>query len=208
MSYANWKARKKRQAHFLWKDIKEMKGGGFSDIEPGLYELVVTRCEPHENEQYFEIAWDVASGDRKGAYERNQYPPTTRIYWTERSLGFLKHRLHVLADWNHGFKSTVAFENDQWREFVGKHFGAVVRKRLYTAGPNSKNPGVDRHQMEIAAWLSPEDFEAKNFNMSLLDDNDMRESKGASQQQQVDEIQHVPQDFGEKPDVYDEDIPF
>ena len=25
MSYANWKAGKKRQAHFLWKDIKEHK---------------------------------------------------------------------------------------------------------------------------------------------------------------------------------------
>ena len=189
----------------LWKDIDEMSGSGFSDVEPGLYELVITKCEPHDDQQYFEIAWDVATGERKGAYASSQYPPTTRVYWRERALGFLKHRLHVLADWNPGFRSTVAFETDQWQQFVGKRFGAVVRKRLYTAGPNSKNPGADRYSMEIAAWLNPEDFKAGKFNKNLLNDNDQREQGALPTQQQT-----VPADFGAQPvaDVYDEDVPF
>ena len=186
----------------LWKDIEEMEGGGFSDIEPGLYELVITACTPNDREQYFELTWDVASGERKGAYANSQYPPTTRVYWRDKALGFLKHRLHVLADWNPGFKSTVAFETDQWHEFVGKRFGAVVRKRLYTAGPNSKSPGADRYSMEIAAWLNPEDFKAEKFNKSLLEDRDQRERKAEQPAAQV------PDDFGGAGDVYDEDVPF
>ena len=195
----------------LWKNIEEMSGGGFSDIEPGAYELVITGCTPHESEQYFEIAWDVAAGERKGAYANSQYPPTTRIYWREKALGFLKHRLHVLADWNPGFKSTVAFETDQWGQFVGKRFAAVVRRRLYTAGPNSKNPGADRYSMELAAWLNPDDYKAGNFNHDLLADNDQRNRVAQAQQSAQPTQQQVPSTFQQpatETDIYDEDVPF
>lgn len=185
----------------LWKDIDEASGGGFSDIEPGAYVLTITACEGHPNDEYFEITWDVAEGTRKGAYAASQYPPTTRIYWREKALGFLKHRLHVLADWNQGFQPTVAFDNDQWGQFVGKRFGAVVRKRLYTAGPNSKNPGADRYAMEVAAWLSPEDFRAGKFNADLLKDNDQRTK--AEQAAPTPPVQ-APEPL----DLYAEDVPF
>lgn len=193
-----------------WADVQEMSGGAFSDIEPGAYVLTITSCTANPQEQYFEVAWDVAEGERKGAYAMSQYPPTTRLYWREKALGFLKHRLHVLADWNEGFKPTVAFEEDQWGQFVGKRFGAVVRRRLYTAGPNSKSPGADRHSMEVALWLNPADFEAKKFDPGLLADNDQRQ-RGA--QAQPEQVAQVPQDFGgataeQQTDVYDQDIPF
>jgi hypothetical protein len=189
-----------------WAEIDEMSGGGFSDIEPGMYELVITDCVANEKDEYFEISWDVASGDSKGNYESSQYPPTARIYWREKALGFLKHRLHVLADWNPGFKSTVAFETDQWSDFKGKRFGAVVRRRLYTAGPRSKNPGADRTSMEIAQWLNPEDFKAKNFNPNLLNDNDQRE-KPTAQQTAMPTVATVTETYAAD-DMYDEDIPF
>jgi len=202
-----------------WNDIDEMDGAGFSDIEPGLYELVITGCVPHESDDYFEITWDVASGERKGNYASSQYPPSTRIYWREKALGFLKHRLHVLADWNNGFKSTVAFETDDWDQFIGKHFGAVVRRRLYTAGPNSKNPGADRQQMEIAAWLSPDDFKAGDFKESLLADNDQRERNDAAVMPASSSVASVANGTGATSvpatyqqgatvDLDDEDIPF
>jgi len=196
-----------------WSDIEEMSGAGFSDIEPGLYELVITDCEAHEKDEYFQISWDVASGEFKGNYGNSQYPPTTRIYWKEKAVGFLKHRLHVLADWNPGFKSTVAFETDKWDEFKGKKFGAVVRRRLYTAGPNSNNPGADRISMEIAQWLSPEDFKAKNFNQSLLKDNDQRDTDAIARNQQsskpsLGNVVEVPDTYGQETEIADDDIPF
>lgn len=192
-----------------WNDIDEMSGG-FSDIEPGAYVLEITKCMPNVAEQYFELTWDVAEGERKGAYANSQYPPTTRVYWRDTTLGYLKHRLHVLADWNPGFKSTVAFEGDQWGLFVGKKFGAVVRKRLYTAGPNSKNPGADRYSMEVALWLSPEDFKAGKFNKSMLEDNDMRDKSAVAQApaQVPAPPASVPNTYAPAAEVYDEDIPF
>lgn len=196
-----------------WSDIDEMSGAGFTDIEPGLYELIITDCEPHEGEEYFQISWDVASGEFKGNYGSSQYPPTTRIYWKQKALGFLKHRLHVLADWNPGFKPTVAFETDRWDEFKGKRFGAVVRRRLYTAGPNSNNPGADRTSMEIATWLNPEDFKAKNFNQNLLKDNDQRDADAVERNRQkskpsLNDVVEVSDTYGQEVEIADEDIPF
>ena len=202
-----------------WWQKDEMDGAGFSDIEPGLYELVITGCTPNNKEEYFEITWDVASGEHKGNYASSQYPPTARLYWREKAFGFTKHRLHVLSDWNAGFKSSVAFETDQWEQFVGKKFGAVVRRRLYTAGPNSNNPGADRVSMEIASWLNPEDFKAGNFKESLLADNDQRTSGGATDVPASGPAASaaggsgavsVPSTYQQDAtdDLYDEDIPF
>lgn len=196
-----------------WSDIDEMSGAGFSDIEPGTYELVITDCEAHDEDEYFQISWDVASGECKGNYGSSQYPPTTRIYWKQKALGFLKHRLHVLADWNPGFKSTVAFETDRWDEFKGKRFGAVVRRRLYTAGPNSNDPGADRTSMEIATWLNPEDFKAGNFSQSLLKDNDQRDADAAHRDRQgskpsLNDVVEVSGTYGQEVEIADDDIPF
>lgn len=200
-----------------WSEISEMEEGAFGDIEPGLYTLVITACEASYKDEYFTIEWDVADGECKGNYSKSQYPPSTRVYWKGNALGFLKHKLHALADWNPGFKPTVAFETDQWEDFVGKRFGAVVRRKLWTAGPNSNKPGADRKGVEISAWLLKEDYEAGNVNESLLADNDMRDTSGgatvstgfaAQPQQQSQAAVAVPDSYGGTEDVYDEDVPF
>lgn len=186
-----------------WKDIEESTGGGFADIEPGAYVLTITKAEPHESQDYVRLYWDVAEGPSKGNYASSQYPPSDIISWKDAALGMLKHKLHVLADWNDGFQPTVAFEKDQWQLFEGKRMGAVVRRRLYSAGPRSKTPGADRVQMEIAAWLHPEEYRSGDFSERLLADRDQRE-KGAAPQVQAD----LPTPPSATPDLYDEDIPF
>jgi hypothetical protein len=142
------------------------------------------------------IELDVAEGERKGAYAQSQYPPSDVLSWKDAALGMLKHKLHVLADHNPGFQSSIAFDNDDWQAFVGKRFGAVVRRRLYTAGPNSKSPGADRHQMEIAAYLSPDDLAANKFNRNLLEDRDQRDPQAKAAQAPA------------STEIADEDIPF
>ncbi len=187
-----------------WTDIQESTGQ-FADIEPGLYKLKVTKAESFDRQQFVKLSWDVAEGPSAGAYSQSQYPPSDVLSWKESALGMLKHKLHMLSDCNGGWKSTVAFDNDQWGEFVNKVFYAVVRRRLYTAGPNSKNPGADRTQMEVAAWLTPEDFAAGKFNPNLLNDRDTRDK-----QQSQQPVQQVPANFEQQTvdGVYDEDIPF
>lgn len=185
-----------------WNEIEESTGG-FSDIEPGAYVLTVTGMDPHESQEYVRLYWDVADGPHKGAYAQSQYPPSDVLSWKESAYGMLKHKLHALAEANTGFQPTVAFESDDWNQFRGKRFYAVVRRRLYTAGPNSKNPGADRTAIEIARWLKPDEYESGSWPKSLLEDRDQRDK--SSQQSQVAQ---VPTDFGQVTGVYDEDVPF
>lgn len=189
-----------------WKDINE-SAGGFSDIEPGAYILTITKVEPHEDQEYARIYWDVADGPSKGAYASSQYPPSDVMSWKESAEGMLKHKLHVLADWNTGFQPTVAFDNDQWQLFEGKRFGAVVRRRLYTAGPNSKNPGADRTQIQVARWLKPIEYEGGTWPQSLLADRDDR-TRDVAQASVEHSMPPMPPTPTATPDLYDEDIPF
>ena len=186
-----------------WKSIEESTGA-FADIEPGAYALVITKVEPHESQEYARVFWDVADGPSKGAYSQSQWPPSDVLSWKESALGMLKHKMHVLADWNEGFQPTVAFDNDQWQQFVGKRFGAVVRRRLYTAGPNSKTPGADRTSMEVAAWLSPDDFHAGKFSERLLADRDQRDKTAAQPQPTLVQAPTATDAL----DLYAEDVPF
>lgn len=202
----------KRKGHTMprlskaWNQIEESTGQ-FSDIEPGAYVLVITKVDSMDSKQYARIYWDVAEGEHKGAYAQSQYPPSDVLSWKDNALGMLKHKLHVLADSNAGFQPTVAFDNDDWKQFVGKRFGAVVRRRLYTAGPNSKTPGADRTAIEVAAWLTPAQVAAHEYSDSLLNDRDQRDKAQQSATQQP--VVQAPADFGAAPmGVYDEDVPF
>lgn len=186
-----------------WKDIEETSGG-FADIDPGAYVLVITKVEPFEKQEYVRLYWDVAEGPAKGTYSKSNFPPSDVISWKDAALGKLKHKLHVLADWNQGFQPTVAFDNDQWQLFEGKRMGAVVRRRLYTAGPRSKNLGADRVQMEIAEWLHPEAYESGDFSERMLADRDQRDKDAAPQQQAAP----TPPSMNAAADLYDEDVPF
>ena len=186
-----------------WSEIEESTGG-FTDIQPGAYALTITKAEPHEAQEYVRLYWDVAEGPAKGAYAKSNFPPSDILSWKDSALGMLKHKLHALADSNPGFQPTVAFESDNWGEFVGKRLYAVVRRRLYTAGPNSKNPGADRTQMEIARWLKPEEYQKGDWPESLLADRDQRERDAAPQQQAAP----TPPSMNAAADLYDEDVPF
>ena len=196
-----------------WNTIQESTGT-FSDIEPGGYTLVITKAEPHESQQYVRFYWDVADGASKGAYAQSQWPPSDIMSWKDSVQGILKHKLHVLADSNPGFQPTVAFDNDDWQAFVGKKFGAVVRKRLYTAGPNSKNPGADKETVEVAGWFTPEQIAAHDYSDALMRTRDQRDKSAAPAGGgyvgggQV--VTSVPDSYqpAQQDDLYDESIPF
>ena len=194
--------------------------GGFADIEPGAYKLVITKAEPVEKQQYVRLYWDVADGESKGAYAKSQWPPSDVISWKESAAGMLKGKLHRLAlcnprtlhpltDADGNFESLQEFEDDDWAAFKGKFFAAVVRRRLYTAGPRSKTPGADKTSIEVARWLTPEEFRNEDWPKSLLDDNDQRDrTQGVVGGGET--VASVPADYGQphEDDLYGEDIPF
>ena len=184
--------------------------GWFADIEPGAYVLAITRMEPVPNRQFVRVYWDVAEGPSKGAYAQSQWPPSDVMSWKPDALGFTKHKLHVIADSNGAPQQAVeqAFQMDDWKRFAGKRFGAVVRRRLYTAGPDSKTPGADKTAVEIAAWMTPAELAEGKWSKSLLDDRDQRDKGAAQQPAQQPQVPQVPQGFGDVQGVYDEDVPF
>ena len=186
-------------------DVQESTGG-FADIEPGAYVLVITKMEPVPDKEFVRIFWDVAEGPSKGAYAQSQYPPSDVMSWKESALGFTKHKLHVIADSNSATQEVVeqAFQMDDWNRFVGKRFGAVVRRRLYTAGPNSKTPGADKTAVEVAAWMTPEELAEDKWSKTLLNDRDQRTKQDAQPQAPV----AVPESFGSSDEFASEDIPF
>ena len=187
--------------------------GAFADIEPGAYTLVITKVDPHPNDEYVRLYWDVAEGPCKGTYAQSQYPPSDVLSWKQGALGFTKHKLHVIADSNGAPQQAVeqAFQMDDWKRFVGKKFGAVVRRRLYTAGPNSKTPGADKTAVEVAAWMSPAELAEGKWSKSLLNDRDQRDKTKEAQSASQAGVATVPESFSEGisgTDLYDEDVPF
>ena len=201
----------------LLAKTKESTGGGFAELEPGAYKLVITKVEPHEDGQYVRVYWDVAEGEHKGIYASSQYPPTDVWSWKDSALNMLKgklhrvyecnpQRLHQMLDAEGNFASVEEFENDDYRAFVGCRFGAVVRRRLYTAGPNSKNPGADRTAIEIAAYLKPDEFRDGTWSESLLKDRDQRDKMAKETGFEVTSAATYQQSA--TPDLYDEDVPF
>ena len=184
--------------------------GGFADIEPGAYVLVITKVDPVPQQEYVRLYWDVAEGPCKGAYAQSNYPPSDVLSWKQGALGFTKHKLHVIADSNGATQQAVeqAFKMDDWKRFVGKRFGAIVRRRLYTAGPNSKTPGADKTAVEVAAWMTPAELAEGKWSKSLLNDRDQRDKSAQAQPAQQQAVAQVPQGFGEVTGVYDEDVPF
>ena len=191
--------------------------GGFSDIEPGAYKLVITKVEPKVAQEYVRIYWDVAEGPRKGAYAQSQYPPSDVLSWKESAFGMLKgklhriwqcnpQRLHASNDANGKFLMVDEFEAENFDALVGCRFGAVVRRRLYTAGPNSKTPGADRTAIEVARYLTPDEYRDNDWPESLLQDRDQRDKTQQAPVQQ--QVAQVPQTFGEVQGLYDEDVPF
>jgi hypothetical protein len=195
--------------------------GGFADIEPGAYKLVITKVEPKVDQQYVRIYWDVAEGPRKGAYANAGFPPSDVLSWKDAALGMLKgklhriylcnpQRLHATNDTEGKFLMVDEFEAGSFDALVGCRFGAVVRRRLYTAGPNSKTPGADRTAIEVARYLTPDEFRNHDWPESLLEDRDQRDKTQAQPQGGVGggQVVRAPEGFGDVQGVYDEDVPF
>jgi len=166
-------------------NVTESDGARSFDIEPGAYVLFVTRVEPHPEREYALFEWDVAEGPEAMHYANANFPPKDVMSWKERALPMLKHKLHVLADANPGFDAEGAFYRDQWEQFSGKQFGAVVRKRLYTYN------GQDREAVEVGRWIAPEDVRAGKWKP--MPPRDKRDKKPAQPA---------------KPAMATEDIPF
>lgn len=178
-----------------WGAVEESAGGeGFRMPEPGGYVCRITRVEHVADRQYCRVYWDVAEGDCAGCFADSQWPPSDVMSYKPNALPMTKHKLHVLADDNPGFRPSVAWDNDDWAAFEGKAFGAVLRKRLYT-----RRDGTDGEGVEIGAWKRADEIRSGQWRP--MAPRDQRTT-------QAQRPPMAPTYDAKAADVYDEDIPF
>lgn len=170
--------------------VEESTGMSFEQLPAGAYVCKITGIEHDMSKQYVRIFWDVAEGDFKDHYSQSQWPPCDIASYKEAALGMLKHKLHCLIDSNIGFDAESAFKQDDWDQFTGKLFGAVVRDRLYT-----KRSGEDGKGIEIGTWYRVSEIQRGEFKLLGV-----RDARGPKAQVQAQTSQ--------QDELADTDIPF
>lgn len=147
-------------------------GGGFEQMEPGVYELYIqdirTEWDTKQGhtdglkKQCVRIVWDVASGQFEKKYTESYFvdwegkPDPEKdymhsCYLSWKNMDYFKGRIQALNAANPGFDALAAFEADQWQMFLGKRFWAVIGGTV-----DINDNGYDRWKLDVEAWITPE----------------------------------------------------
>ena len=176
-----------------WSEVPDTDGD-FERLAPGGYVAKITDADDHFNpsDEYVEVVWDVAEGDKAGYYsdewgQRNTWALSTRWYYRDNCTGIFRSRLRALEESNPG-----KFYIDRWevtcdpRAWIGLEFGAIIQKRLYT-----KRDGSDGEALEIVRVVSADKIRKGDY--TLPEPRDARKAKPTQ---------------AKPADAYSSDIPF
>lgn len=171
-------------------------GGGFAQMEPGVYELYIQAIRTEWDtrnghtdgikKQCVRIVYDVASGE----FEKNfcdayfvdwqgnpdpekDYRHSCYLSW--KNIPFLKAKLAALDAANPGFDSLAAFEADRWDMFVGKRFWAVLDGEV-----DLNDNGYDRWKLDVGSWITPEQARSGEHPEPKVTDNRMKSKGGGA----------------------------
>lgn len=170
-------------------------GGGFAQMEPGVYELYIQAIRTEwdtknghtkgEDKQCVRIIWDVASGDFERKFTdayfvdwsgqpdpEKDFMHSCFLSW--KNLEYLKGRFEAINAANGGFDALSAFEAipdkgmapEHWQQFINKRFWAVVDGTV-TLNDN----GYDRWALDIGAWITPEQARTGEHPEPQITDN-------------------------------------
>ncbi len=152
-----------------WGSVEESEGmGGIDTLSSGAYECVITHAEyrraKNSNNLMLEVIWDVATGPKKGFFATDffankPFRHCDRLMLEGQGLGFSKHKLRCLADWNPNFKPTAAIERDESQPFVGKRCVLLLQERKYTYN------GRDQSEVSVVGWLDREKYQAGDYEV-------------------------------------------
>lgn len=170
-------------------------GGGFEQMEPGVYELYIqavrTEWDTKQghtdglNKQCVRIVWDVASGQFEKKYTEayfvdwegkpdpeKDYMHSCYLSW--KNMDYFKGRIQALNAANPGFDALAAFEADQWQMFLGKRFWAVVGGTV-----DINDNGYDRWKLDVEAWVTPEQAKSGDHPEPTVKDERGKPKNGA-----------------------------
>lgn len=170
-------------------------GGGFEQMEPGVYELYIQAVrtewdtkQGHTDglkKQCVRVVWDVASGQFEKKYTEayfvdwegkpdpeKDYMHSCYLSW--KNMDYFKGRIQALNAANPGFDALAAFEADQWQMFLGKRFWAVIGGTV-----DINDNGYDRWKLDVEAWITPEQAKSGDHPEPTVKDERGKPKNGA-----------------------------
>lgn len=136
--------------------------GDFEKLPVGGYVCVIKSVEDVPNAEYLRIVWDVAEGEYKDHYKRDEDWSHTMVRsYKEKARGMFKAFLEVLENDDDNFFSIKEWnkENDE-QGLRGLKFGALIQERYYT---NDK--GEDKTALEVARVIDTERIRRGDYKM-------------------------------------------
>ncbi len=189
-----------------WNSVEENKStGGIQTLPSGAYVCTVTAARyetSKKGDPMLTLMYDVAEGPYKGFFSddffaNKPFRHSDRLMLAGKGLGFTKHKLHCLADWNPGFKPTALIDTDQSAPFAGKRCCLLLQERKYSYN------GRDQSEANVVGWLSPDEFKAGDFTVP-----ETKDERDQSQAVPVQAPAPTTAPVAPADDLADEDIPF
>ena len=186
-------------------------GGGFAQMEPGVYELYIQAIRTSWSKKdgsvtdgvankCVKVVWDVASGPFEKKY--------TEAYFTDwdgrpdpdkdfmhsdilswKNLDYFKGKMEALNADNDAFDALAAFmgiPDEEARD--PQRWGMFLGKRFYAVlgGSVSLNDnGYDRWTLDVQAWITPEQARTGEHPEPKVEDNRAKASGPASSMMQL-----------------------
>lgn len=179
-------------------------GGGFEQMEPGVYELYIQAIRTEWDtknghtrgleKQCVKVVWDVASGPFEKKYTdayfvdwegqpdpEKDYMHSTMLSW--KNMEYLKGKFEAIDKNNSAFDSFAAFDAipddaydpKQWAQFVGKRFWAVIDGEV-----DLNDNGYDRWKLDVGAWITPEQVRSGDHPEPKVTDNRAKPKGGGA----------------------------
>lgn len=162
----------------MWdfSNVQSMEGGAQRrDVVSGGYVCTITSAAVQKTksgkDELF-LTWDIADGEFAGFFSddffaNKPFKHCAHLMLDDANMGYTKRKLECIALSNAGV--AASFDpfyalNCNPQLFVGKRVGIVLQQRLYTYA------GIDRSEVEVAAFKPVQDIVAGNFTTPPVKD--------------------------------------
>lgn len=193
------------RAEYEKAEIKQ-GGGGFAQMEPGVYELYIQAIRTQWTKKdgtvtdgiankCVRVVWDVASGPFEKKYteayfvdwegrpsEDKDFMHSDMLSW--KNIEYFKGKMEALNAANSAFDALAAFTGIPDEEARDpRRWGMFVGKRFWAVvdGEVSLNDnGYDKWRLEIGAWITPEQARTGEHPEPKVTDNRKKPAAGGA----------------------------
>ena len=184
-----------------WDSITASNGGGGILPEGGYaVRIDAVKDKTDEAKPHLDFVYNPYLPDEKRFFygpDAQDWQRTLSIY-VNSDFGWQRYKMLVecieASEGNNGFRYDASRDGAE-QTLAGKWVGMVLRHRLYTKGPGSKNPGSDGTSIDLQHICTVQAIREGDFPTPVTKDDRNPAAKPAGAPAAA-------------PDVYDADVPF